>query len=320
MAGVGGLKLAECIQNCNLMKINLFVSAINRHYGIFEDLIRTISLGFTDLGIDTVSGINEFRRNAINIICGSVPFAIKQQRLDSLLDGQKYILYNMEQLDRNVGHLRNFPEYELLLRGAFCIWDYSPNNICWLQQNRFQNVFYVPPGFHKSMSTVAPTRKDIDILFYGGHCPRRSQLLHGMKDSGLNVVWRTATYGLERNHLIARSRINLNIHTWSESNILESVRCSFLVNNKAFVVSELSDHNPYGEGCVFVPYEKMLETCHAFIKSPQYLLDTFAERAYNEFSEKLGITKILKLTLEEMGSSLLEQLQLGATKSFSVAL
>ncbi len=84
-------------------------------------------------------------------------------------------------------------------------------------------------------------------------CPHH-RVLETLRERGLRVAKVTDSFGEARNRLIARAKIVLNIHAWDGLPHLETVRLSFLLSNQVFVLSEQSDHNPYGNGLIYAEY------------------------------------------------------------------
>ena len=86
----------------------------------------------------------------------------------------------------------------------------------------------VPIGYTRELTRirrVAPP--DIDVLFIGSINPRRRAVLEQMHADGLRVQAAFGVYGAERDALVARARIVLNVHFY-EAKVLEMVRLSYL--------------------------------------------------------------------------------------------
>jgi hypothetical protein len=70
-------------------------------------------------------------------------------------------------------------------------------------------------------------------------------------------------YGADRDALVARSKIVLNLHFY-DSKIFEVVRVSYLLTNGACVVSESGldpTENEFAGALAFAPYEALADTC-----------------------------------------------------------
>jgi SAM-dependent methyltransferase len=126
-------------------------------------------------------------------------------------------------------------------------------------------IVHVPLGFVPELSRIAPQEnEDIDVLFYGVINERRAKILRELQEWGLNVVAVTGKYGAERDALIARAKLVLNVHFY-ESKILEVSRLSYLLSNRKAVVSEFGADTEsdidVSSAVAAVPYEKLVDTC-----------------------------------------------------------
>lgn len=123
--------------------------------------------------------------------------------------------------------------------------------------------------------------QDIDVCFYGSTNERRTKIIDGLRQLTLKApdgqggifdkpitVASFIGYSGFRDKTIARSKIVLNLHYY-DSAIFEIFRCALPFANKKCVISEtgadikLESH--YYETGTFVPYEKLVETCHKFL-------------------------------------------------------
>ena len=148
------------------------------------------------------------------------------------------ILYNFELLNppREISavFLREFvPRFE--------VWDYSTGNLEALRAHaKARPVRHVPFGDTPGLTRIeAHDEQDIDVFFSGAVSARRAQVLNALKARGLNVVVVSDVYGAERDRLIARSKVVLNIHFHDDARNFESPRVVDLLANRKAVVSEL---------------------------------------------------------------------------------
>ena len=248
---------------------------------MYDELTASLAASLEDLGHGCTVEVNGLSPGRVNILVGSTIFAARDMQLARHLAGQPYILYQIEQLDDRGGLLPGWPEYRDVMTGASHIWDYAPASSAYLRERGFPRVATLPPGYHPCLETFRPApQPDIDVLFYGSSRPRRDRILDGLKRAGLRVVRLEHVYGGQRDRMIARARIVLNIHGWDGIDALETVRLSFLLANRCFVVSEKSDHDPYGGGVVFAAYDELIDTClHYLRRAPERRL-AIAERGY----------------------------------------
>jgi hypothetical protein len=215
---------------------------------------------FRSLGIDCRFQINAFEPEAVNVVLG-------YQVLSDLglVRSCDCIIYQLEQLSDREGWFQ--PHHLDLFRRVGAVWDYSPENINFLQAKGIDNVRLLPIGFHEALRTIRKSAcPDIDVLFYGSLNPRRQAVLDDLART--NTVQRLfGVYGEERDRFVARSKVVLNVHFY-DAQIMEQPRISYLLNNRCFVVSEESKINPFGDGLVIAPYGQLAETCRAWLKNP----------------------------------------------------
>jgi hypothetical protein len=131
------------------------------------------------------------------------------------------------------------------------VWDYRPDGV----------GKYVPIGYVPELTRIDKADpQDIDVLFYGSMNERRAKVVHDLEAAGLNVVTVFGCYGAERDALIARSKVVLNMHYYTPG-AFEAVRVSYLWANKKCVVSETSDGLDAAERMSTWPYEALVNAC-----------------------------------------------------------
>ncbi|HVC54717.1 MAG TPA: class I SAM-dependent methyltransferase [Stellaceae bacterium] len=291
---------------------NIYHVKVNEFYRLYDDLILALSESLRDLGHSCTVKQNGFAADSINIILGSTIFASRYHSLATILQNRRYIVYQLECLDDRRGLLSEWPEYWEILQNAKVIWDYSPASTAYLKDKGIQNVYLVPPGFHRSLESFRPRQEpDIDVLFFGSPHERRQRIIDAIETLGFGVVNLQAKFGEARNRYIARSKIVLNIHAWDGLTPLETVRLSLLLANRAFVISEDSDHNPYDDGVVYGPYEELVDLCLKYLRGPASVREQVAAQGYLAV-RKLDLVGILRTTLDAMGPAALPSLVSGA--------
>jgi hypothetical protein len=177
------------------------------------------------------------------------------------------VLFNLEQIVQ--GALWLTENYLERLR-RHRVWDYSARNVAALALMGVRDAAHVPLGHAQALERIARAEEDIDVLFYGIYNERRLSLLRRFAARGWKVHCVNGVYGTERDALIARSRIVLNLHFYGESR-LEVARCFYLLANGRFVLSE--DSPDVGEtglagGIAFAPYDKIEEACAWYLERP----------------------------------------------------
>jgi len=237
------------------------------HAEAFRELAETLQWGFEQLGIKAEIRDGAFLPGATIILLGW--HLLEEAQWAVLPKGS--ILYNLEQMDERNRELRTRLAD---LAKDFRIWDYSLRNIEILRESGFQApVTWVPVGHAPALDRIpkAPVQ-DIDVLFYGSANDRRLRILRALEAEGLRVQTLFGVYGAERDALIARSKVVLNLHYY-ESSIFEMVRVSYLLTNGVAVVAECHAQTEVDEdirgAAVLVPYEHLVRACVELAGSPQ---------------------------------------------------
>jgi hypothetical protein len=253
---------------------NICKIQINNLSNIFDDLVLSTAASLVDLGHECSVTTNELRLDAINILIGSVMF---DELLTSSQLAQPYIVYQLEILDDELGHLKNYPSYLDFLSRALSVWDYSPKNMNFLKAKGFNNLAYVPPGYHPICEKVSrqKSRHDFDFLFIGALSKRRANFLGTLMKRGHKVGAITDSkpaFGGIRDQVIANSKIILNVHCFDNLNNLETVRLSYLLTNGAVVISEQADHDPYEGAISYAKYEDLADYCDSIFSEGDFEL------------------------------------------------
>ena len=178
------------------------------------------------------------------------------------------ILYNFEPLNPPVfDSVGTFLEH---YAPRCIVWDYSLDNVEFLRA-RGCKVQHVPLGYARPMTRIAPAAdQDIDILFYGDVSERRAPVLEELRRTGLNVVIESDLYGAERDALIARAKVVLNIHNHDGIKALETPRVFYLLANRKAVVTELKEGVPIDDdlknAMAGAPYGKLVDACVELVR------------------------------------------------------
>lgn len=234
------------------------------HAGAFYETARGLQGGFRELGLQVpiVTRRDQLRGRAIILGANLLP-GMQEIRVPP-----KAVLFNLEQITPGSEWLS--PAYLKLLK-RHTVWDYSTYNIEQLAELGIDDVVHCPLGYSNPMQCMQPaTEHDIDILFYGSLNERRLAVLEQMATAGLKIEVLFGVYGDERDALIARSRIVLNVHYY-DSKIFEIVRISHLLANGVCVVSEDSPMDSalaaVADGIVQAPYEELVDRCRELVET-----------------------------------------------------
>lgn len=175
------------------------------------------------------------------------------------------------------------------------VWDYSLENVKALYNLGIQHAEHVPIRYMPCMTkfeSVSDKEKDIDVLFYGSTNPRRIKILNALRKAGINDVRAFGVYGKERDDLIARSKIVLNLHQF-DNGIFEIFRCAHLFANSKCVISEWGrDHDldaAHLNSTVFHKAADIVEACLYYLKNDEKRHD----------QERLSFESFKSPTLEE---------------------
>ena len=183
---------------------------------IFLEIAELLRLSLESAGYPARLTLNELSPSATNIIVGYNFFAEAPP-----LSGYDCIVYQLEQLNQRDDRFNT--EWMDRLRRARLIWDYSSQNIAFLKSHGFDNVRHVPVGYHPALQRIPPqAEKDIDVLLYGSINERRRHVMRQLRER-CRVEMAFRVYGEQRDELIARSKIVLNVHL-HEGAIFEQAR------------------------------------------------------------------------------------------------
>jgi SAM-dependent methyltransferase len=234
------------------------------HSEAFREVAETLQFGLRNLGHTAQIQEDGFATGATNLVLGS--HLLLPEQTFQVPHGS--VIYNLEQLG---GPNLQPCYYELALRHQ--IWDYSLQNIQrWQAMNPASPPIHVPLGYVPELTriTSAPNQ-DIDVLFYGSLNDRRRRVVKALQDAGVKVHSVFGVYGTERDNLIARSKIILNVHFY-DAKVFEIVRVSYLFANSKAVVTEVSsDMEAYGASGTSAPalslaYNSLVDGCLSLLR------------------------------------------------------
>ncbi len=153
--------------------------------------------------------------------------------------------------------------------------DFSDRNRRTLVRAGVPHADLLEVGYSPGLTRIRPVAqvdKDIDVLFYGSTNERRARILTALQEKGLKVANLFGVYGEERDAMIARAKVVLNLHYYRAS-IFEAVRVSYLLANRVCVVSEGEPGDPdaarFAGGLAMVPYDALVAACVALAADPE---------------------------------------------------
>ncbi|AFZ20701.1 hypothetical protein [Allocoleopsis franciscana] len=261
------------------------------HSEAFREIGETIHYALLEMGHDSLltSQINIPARQHIILGSNLLPFCNIKIPVNS-------IIYNLEQVSPDSPWFQ--PNILDILR-QYVVWDYSQSNIEQLARLGITSVQHVPIGYVPQLSRIPKAEEDIDVLFYGSVNERRLSILQELKAHGVKVHALFGVYGAERDSIIGRSKIVLNIHFY-EAKVFEIVRVSYLLANQRFVISERGinarEEAGFASGVVFADYDDLVTTCLDFLSRNEDRT-SIAEAGFNLMSQRIE-TDYLKTVIE----------------------
>lgn len=216
-------------------------ATFNGIYSFYECLLFIVN-GIHSLGYEVTYADNRLDPDRINVVLGSYSELSHLNSWKRLSQAAEHIIiYNWEQVAVDVPWFTQ--RYFRQMTHAH-VWDYNLNNIAALKQAGIHDIHHVPMSFVPEMCLVPKVDvQDIDVLFYGVTNPRRIAALDAIRAKGLNVVStadRGWMAGKERDELLARSKVVLNMHFFDVARVFEIARVSYLLANRKAVVSEIA--------------------------------------------------------------------------------
>lgn len=236
------------------------------HRAAFDELVETTCWGAEALGHPVAVLENAIGERGLNILIGANLLTESQAKaLPS-----DTVVYNLEQMDEKSEWLKG-PLPEVL--GRCIVWDYSARNLDRIRKlTGNDRLFHVPVGYSPGLTRIAPAPdQDVDVLFYGSVNDRRREAMEALRSAGLKVHAVFGVYGRERDALIARAKVVLNLHYY-ESSVFEIVRVFYLLANRKAVVAEChegTDVDPEIRSAVrAVPYDGLTTACLQLVQDP----------------------------------------------------
>ena len=211
------------------------------HYLALQELAELIHFSVLELGLKSQITFNYCDNNPStkNIVLGA------HLLNDNLIEDipENTIIFNTEQIESIT---ENWKKKILnLARKNIIFWDYSQYNLDYLSKtiNIKGKLFQI--GYQKELNRINHNiDKNIDVLFYGSINARREYIINKLKDRKINVKTLFGVYGKERDDLIAKSKLILNMHMY-DSKIFEIVRVFYLLSNSIPVLTEVGSDTKF---------------------------------------------------------------------------
>ena len=233
-----------------------------QHAGMYTELAQTLVYGFTRAGHEATASTSGPDPTARNILINAhmLPATVAQQLPPDT------IVYNLEHIEPDTWDWA--PSLKTFLERCE-VWDYSAQNVARIRQFN-PRVFQLPIGSEPEMTRIPKAKpQDIDVLFYGYVNERRRPVLDAIAARGLDVQAPFGVYGRERDALIARAKVVLNVHQ-VEGRVIEMVRVSYLLANRKAVVTEhsagMENYPDLAAALHSVPYDRIADACQLLVR------------------------------------------------------
>ena len=262
------------------------------HAHAFDEIECLIAAGIQDLGYNVDCKHNQIVPTATNIIIGC--HLLDPESVNIVPESS--IILNTEQLSDEIG---SWNKNLLFWLGRFQAWDYNQKNIEYVTKFGLKKPNLLQLGYHKKLESINHnTDQDIDVLFYGSLNSRRQLILDELSALGIKTKILHGVYGKDRDYWISRSKIVINLHFY-QSQILEIVRCFYLMLNKKAVVCEINPTTVVDpclrEGITGGPYESLVEVCIDLLSHPQKRkrAEDIAYSAIQKYPQSLIMSRLL---------------------------
>jgi hypothetical protein len=240
---------------------NLSAFSICMLNAVFDEVALSLRHGLGELGHPAEIVLGGFVQGSRPIVLGA------QLVADWGKLPTNAIIFNFEQLGAPSHYITDDYLRRLSLH---TVWDYSPRNIGWMRANGVNGaVALVRIGHAPALLRVPKSEaQDIDVLFYGAVNERRMLVLQAIQAMGLRVVLVTNLFGEERDRVIGRAKVVLNLHYY-DTKIFEIARVGYLLANGKAVVTEGGPETELEpelrEAMLAVPYEGLAEACRLLV-------------------------------------------------------
>ena len=210
---------------------------------------------------------------------------------------KRTIIFNTEQFGQGP---EGWKEVIFELMQKFVAWDYSATNVDLFKSAGVKSIKHFEIGYHEKLKRIpGDLKKKIDVFFYGVLTKNRLAILDELEKRGLRVEKIEGIYGRERDYLISRSSIILNLHA-HPTKIFEIIRVHYLMNNAKAVVCQVDNDTKidprYLEGISFSGYENLVEKCIELIDNKNLIreLEIKSIEAIRKINSKQAMAKMIE--------------------------
>ena len=261
------------------MKKKIFFYCNKEIYHYFCEYIESLESKLNIIKIiDNPSVIKKrFDKHKLNRLNNKYLFANwNYDFLDKIVNYDNIYIINFEQISRK--EIYNKIES---LSNRFKIINYSISN------NKFKNSIHIP--YQVNNLEIYNFEKIKNICFIGDlNSNHRKNILNNKRL--INKIDIIGRYGKNRDQLLFKYKILLNLHYDNNYNVLEELRINRCIFNKMIVISENSiDQNKYilKNNMIFSSYDKIIDTVIDVLDNYDYY--------YKKLFSKFNLNKINKV-------------------------
>ena len=258
----------------------------------FLELAELINYSLIEIGHKSCISFNKIEHQAKNIIIGAHLLDTKEIPhipTDTAILNTEQIYSDQTSWNSNI----------FAWAKKFETWDYSDRNIIKFHEIGSPKVKLLNIGYQPELRRILKLdTQEIDVLFYGSINDRRRKIIDELSNSGIKVKAVFGIYGKNRDELISKSKIVLNLHHY-KSEIFEIVRVFYLLTNSKAVVGEVNATTAVDKhiksGILSANYEGLVSACLELLASPSKIkaLEEIAHNSIIEFPQKIFTYKLL---------------------------
>lgn len=150
-----------------------------------------------------------------------------------------YVVYQLEQ---SVSSRWFSHSYFNKLKYAYKIFDYSLENIIYLENNGIEknDIYFMPISYNSGyVNLIGKEQEEYDVLFYGDSNNERRRKYLDELSNGFNVKIISNMFGIELYKELSKAKIIVNIHYYDGA-LLETTRLYECLSLNKFIISETS--------------------------------------------------------------------------------
>ena len=262
----------------------IYIYSNSRTIKYFMDYVKSIIANHNEFVL--ILDYNELKIIINNINNNKIIFLQSIPNLSDVSNiiNQIYIL-NTEQLSRQ----QALNDMQIYIKNNIKIIDYSKANIdCLNSLNIRTNILYIP--YLINNNEIYNYDKIYDVAYVGlfqNNINYRMNIINKLKKSNIQIN-KIEGFDTDRDNLLFKYKILLNIHYNEEYKIFEQMRCNRCIFNKVIVITEKSIDVNYElkDYIIECEYDKLIETTIDVINNYTYYYDKlFANFDINKISK-----------------------------------